>query len=113
MLDRKQAYGLQQGQKLIVGRKNANPEAQIVLGGIGIQKNHAFFTVDSEGNIVLTPTEEAKKDGVKVNGVTINKPTVINHNDRIVFGTSNAFLFKEKNEPDQIDFDYIANEVMD
>ncbi len=36
MLDRKQAYGLAEGEKIIVGRKNANPEAQIVLGGIGI-----------------------------------------------------------------------------
>jgi hypothetical protein len=35
-LDRKQAYGLTGGDKIIVGRKNANPEAQIVLGGIGI-----------------------------------------------------------------------------
>ena len=113
MLDRKQAYGLNEGSKLIVGRKNANPEAHIVLGGIGIQKNHAFFTVDNEGNVVLTPTEEAKKEGVKVNGVTIHGPTVVNHNDRIVFGTSNAFLFKEKDEPDQIDFEYVASEVME
>lgn len=50
---------------------------------------------------------------MKVNGVTISKPTVINHNDRIVFGTSNAFLYKAKDEPDQIDFDYVASEVME
>jgi len=35
----------------------------------------------------------------------------VRHNDRIVFGTSNAFLFKAKDEDDEIDFDYIANEI--
>lgn len=56
-LDRKQAYGLTDGEggKIIVGRKNANPEAHIVLGGIGIQKNHAYFTVDKHGAITLHP----------------------------------------------------------
>ena len=48
-----------------------------------------------------------------MNGVTVHGPTVVNHNDRIVFGTSNAFLFKEKDEPDQIDFEYVASEVME
>ena len=98
---------------MIVGRKNANPEAHIVLGGIGINRNHAFFTVDPSGNVVLTPSGESKKEGVKVNGVLIHGPTVVRHNDRIVFGTSNAFLYKEKDEPDQIDFEYIASEIMD
>ena len=74
MLDRKQAYVFEEGKKLIVGRKNANPEAQIVLGGIGIQKNHAYFTVDSEGNIILNPHEGAM---VKVNGVQIKGPTKV------------------------------------
>ena len=48
---------------------------------------------------------------VKVNGVQIKGPTKITQNDRIVFGTSNAFLFKQNDEPDEIDFYYIANEV--
>lgn len=53
------------------------------------------------------------KDGVKVNGRQISGPVKIKHNDRIVFGTSNAFLFKGEDEPDEIDFEYIAQEVMD
>lgn len=113
MLDWKQAYGLKEGDWMIVGRKGANPEAHIVLGGIGIKKNHAYFQVDKNGDIILCPHDETCKEGIKVNGVIIKGPTKVTHNDRIVFGTSNAFLFKSKDEPDEIDFEFIANEIME
>ena len=51
-----------------------------------------------------------------MNGVHIKGPTKVHHNDRIVFGTSNAFLFKSNDHDetsDGIDFDYVANEIME
>ena len=118
MLDRKQAYDLTEDGKIMVGRKNANPEAQIVLGGIGVQKNHAFFEVDGDGNAVLNPFNSSCKDDIKINGQKIAGPTILNHGDRVVFGTSNAFLYRdpEKNPEDlkeDVDFDFIANEIND
>lgn len=89
-----------------------------MLGGIGIQKNHAFFSIDKNGNILLCPFSEQAKEGIRVNGIQIKGPTKVNNNDRIVFGTSNAFLFKAKGDDDNegsdhIDFDFIANEIME
>jgi len=63
----------------------------------------------------LCPYSEHSKEGIKINGVQIKGPTKISHNDRIVFGTSNAFLYKapDKNDQDEIDFEFIANEIME
>jgi len=44
-----------------VGRKNAQPPNHVVLGGIGIQANHAFFEKTSKG-YMLKPSSPNSLD---------------------------------------------------
>jgi hypothetical protein len=54
-LDRKVFYDLTKSNGTRVGRKNGDPEPQVVLGGIGIQSNHAVFEKTKQGYL-LKPT---------------------------------------------------------
>ena len=89
-------YDLSKQGATHVGRKNGDPEPQVVLGGIGIQSNHAIFEQTSKG-FVLKPTSKASLDQVTVNGkkLTSMDGLVLKANDRIIFGTNSVFLFKD------------------
>jgi hypothetical protein len=43
-------------EKIRVGKKNGNPQPEIILGGLGIKPNHAYF-VNEEGTISLYPED--------------------------------------------------------
>jgi hypothetical protein len=60
-LDRKVYYDLAKADATHVGRKNGDPEPQVVLGGIGIQSNHAVFEKTKKGYIIK-PTSAASLD---------------------------------------------------
>lgn len=86
-----------------VGRKNGDPKPQIILGGIEIKKNHAFFdckehpTIEGEFQYFIKPyTPEALKY-IFVNGKKIKEEGKdLKHNDRIIFGNNTVLLFKYK-----------------
>jgi hypothetical protein len=52
---------------LIVGRKNGDPAPQVVLGGIGIQQNHAIIEKTSKGYVIKPSSPEAL-DHITING---------------------------------------------
>ncbi|CDW79443.1 kinesin motor domain containing protein [Stylonychia lemnae] len=97
LLDRKILYDLTQSDQIHIGRKNGNPAPQVVLGGIGIQANHAFFEVGSDGQYYLKPSSASSVDQISVNGkkLTSMDGIMLTPNDRIVFGTHSVFLFKD------------------
>ena len=90
-----------------VGRKHGNPPPQITLAGIGIKQNHAIF-VEEKGNIVLKQNDKEAKGHILVNGKKIpEEGQIINHKDRIVFGTNSIFLYmKSSNGEDFYDVDW-------
>jgi pSer/pThr/pTyr-binding forkhead associated (FHA) protein len=95
-LDRKVFYDMTKQEATFVGRKNGDPEPQVVLGGIGIQSNHAVFEKTKNGYL-LKPTSAASLDQISVNGkrLTSKDGIVLKPNDRIIFGTNSVFLFKD------------------
>jgi len=60
-LDRKVFYDLTKTENTHVGRKNGDPEPFVILGGIGIQANHAVFEKTKRG-FVLKPTSSQSID---------------------------------------------------
>jgi hypothetical protein len=67
MLDRKVFYSLSLKDKMLVGRKNGEPKPDIVLGGIGIQANHAVFEKRADG-IYIVPKDKKAALNISVNG---------------------------------------------
>ena len=51
-----------------VGRKNGDPKPQIILGGLGIRPNHAYFQQKDDGFIYIKATEEEALENIQING---------------------------------------------
>jgi hypothetical protein len=47
-----------------VGRRNGVPKPQIVLGGVGIRSNHAYFEMRDDGFIYIKASEEEALDQI-------------------------------------------------
>jgi kinesin family member 13 len=111
-LDKIAIYNLTEQEKTYVGRKAGKPEPKVVLGGPGIQNNHAYFEY-KDGDVFLKPNSKESKGQIKVNGKDIGKGVKLNHNDRIVFGAASVFLFRLPGEPEdpKIDFEMAQDEV--
>ncbi|XP_021365706.1 kinesin-like protein KIF28P isoform X2 [Mizuhopecten yessoensis] len=72
-----------------LGNKKASPPADITLSGLSILPAHAVVT-SKNGNISIKPLEKAK---ILVNGQRIIKDTPLHHNDRLLFGANNMYVF--------------------
>lgn len=98
MLDRKIFQDLSQPGEKKVGRKNASTQQDIILGGVGIEADHAKFVTGDDGNVTLVPVSEKAKNNIFINGHPISsmEGQVLKPNDRVFFGTSSAFIFKHK-----------------
>lgn len=95
-LDRKVFYDLTKADSTHVGRRNGDPEPSVVLGGIGIQNNHAVFEKTKNGYF-LTPASPQSLDQIIINGKKLESKDgiLLKPNDRIIFGTNSVFLFKD------------------
>lgn len=91
-------------QDIHVGRSDGNPTPKIIFRGIGIQPNHAYFSINKQGEISLCVNSLESFEQTLVNGARLNicenellpgetfKATVImNHLDRICFGSGALF----------------------
>uniref|UniRef100_A0A8C3VT90 Kinesin-like protein n=1 Tax=Catagonus wagneri TaxID=51154 RepID=A0A8C3VT90_9CETA len=78
----------------------------IILRGLGISDKHASFT-NLDGKVTVTPHGQCR---VIVNGVPITTKTKLQHLDRIILGSSNAYLYvgfpAERGSEDLSRFDY-------
>jgi len=85
---------LQKGE-ILIGRKTAEVQPDIILGAIGIQKNHGKITLKPNGLFELSVVIEAAIS-TYVNGeaLTVQKRRrVLNHCDRISFAGC-IYVFK-------------------
>uniref|UniRef100_A0A8C2VXS7 Kinesin-like protein n=1 Tax=Chinchilla lanigera TaxID=34839 RepID=A0A8C2VXS7_CHILA len=78
----------------------------ITLQGLGISDKHASFT-NLDGKVTVTPYSKCK---VVINGVPITTRTKLQHLDRIILGSSSAYLYigfpLERSSEDLSRFDY-------
>ena len=101
MLDRKIFFDLSKITNCKVGRKvhGAEETAQpnIVLGGVGVQQEHAVFETSGKGT-VLKPLNKEACPHIFVNGCALKdtKGVTLQANDRIIFGTGSCFLFRHQ-----------------
>ncbi len=81
--------------EILIGRKTATPQPDIILGAIGIQKNHGKITLKQNGLFELSVVAEAAISTM-VNGESMSvqkRKRVLNHCDRISFAGC-IYVFK-------------------
>ena len=81
--------------EILIGRKTADPQPDIILGAIGIQKNHGKIKLKPNGLYELQVVSEAAMSTL-INGeaLTVQKRRrVLNHCDRISFAGC-IYVFK-------------------
>ncbi|NXK54081.1 KIF28 protein, partial [Chauna torquata] len=93
-----------------IGQSTSNA---IILRGLGILDKHATFT-NADGKVALAPRDKCK---VIVNGVPITGKTKLQHLDRVILGSNNAYLYvgppAERTEEDlsRYDYDFFQSEL--
>ncbi|XP_062981482.1 kinesin-like protein KIF28 [Elgaria multicarinata webbii] len=108
-LSRVLKYFIQDGSS-DVGQSSSNA---IALRGLGILDKHATFT-NSNGKVSITPREKCK---VIVNGVPIAVKTKLQHLDRIILGSNNAYLYigpptdRTNEDQSRYDYDFVQSEL--
>ena len=78
-----------------IGRKNANPVPNIILNAIGIQIDHARIVKENE-KYFLRPACKEAENYLYVNGNICSGSVELVHLDRICFGVSTFFIFKNQ-----------------
>ncbi|CAL1537456.1 unnamed protein product [Lymnaea stagnalis] len=72
-----------------IGNKNATPSPEILINGLGIQKQHATVT-NKKGTVSLKPLDGAK---IVINGKPVTAETELHHNDRVLLGPNHLYVF--------------------
>ena len=116
-------HDLHQLEKLTVGRKSkdpSQPQPNIILASLQIEYAHACVEkLDDEYVLYLNP---GKKGGVYRNGKEVknDEQVQLKHLDRIIFGTSAVFVFRNltraevdlpKVKEEEIDYEYCQMEL--
>lgn len=92
-LTNKLYYDLSQGP-VKVGTKKGDPKPEIVLGGVGIQPNHAVFSLEEDVFRLMSGCPEAH-GSIFINGNELEQDGhELIHNDRIIIGNTSVFIFK-------------------
>ena len=94
LLSRKIKYSLQGKAAATIGRKNAEPPNDVIVGGVGIEKHHAVIERREDGGKVdfyLNPLDKEEPNSF-INGELIANATRLFHEDRLIFGTASTFL---------------------
>ncbi|XP_077993433.1 kinesin-like protein KIF28 [Glandiceps talaboti] len=73
-----------------VGNNKADPPADIVLSGLSVQKAHATVTTEGDNYFIERAALDAK---LLVNGEPVTAKEKLEHNDRVMFGTSHLYVF--------------------
>jgi hypothetical protein len=82
-----------------IGRHDGDPTPQVILRGVGIQKNHARIHLLDNGNFEIIVDSEDCWEQTFVNGKRLTKRdqeyfVQLFHLDRIFIGVNTLFLFK-------------------
>eukprot|EP00729_Bicosta_minor_P020384 gene20385-35548_t len=70
----------------------------IALAGLSIDKLHAHIIVKEDGRVSINRAVAGASSKIVVNGIPLTKTVDLQHNDRILFGESNLFLFQDPKE---------------
>jgi kinesin family protein 13 len=100
MLTGKVIHSFKDQPVIKVGRKNCVGPNDIKLSAMGILPEHAILEIETEegeegGAVYLSPASEDVKTGLYLNGERVEQKERLYHLDRIIFGTSTIFLFKD------------------
>ncbi|XP_064648285.1 kinesin-like protein KIF28P isoform X2 [Lineus longissimus] len=80
--------------KTRVGTPAADPAANIILKGLSIQKEHAII-INKNGTVTIKPCSGAQ---LMINGQAVKGETLLHHNDRVLFGSSQFYIFHHPKE---------------
>jgi len=103
-----------------LGTKDADPKPDVVLGGLGMQKDHAVITkfrVSNSQTDRLAIKVSSPNARVLVNGKVqeVGSDQELHHNDRLAFGTNVIFKIsvpsESKGDDDKYDFDFAMKEI--
>ena len=101
-----------------LGRKDASPEPKVKLTGLGIQKQHAVIQNDGK-ELTIKPASPGAK--IRVNGQPLSGERTLFHNDRLILGSNNMYLFLNPSKKEElsdstpkdatIDWDFVQKEI--
>lgn len=80
-----------------VGRRTDNPKPQIIFGGVSVQSNHGKFEMLDNGLIQFELISNEAYEQTLINGKRLpndDRKQVLNHLDKIYFGSGAMLLFK-------------------
>ncbi|KAK1339742.1 hypothetical protein QTO34_018298 [Cnephaeus nilssonii] len=83
-------------------RVGADTSQDIQLFGIGIQPEHCEIDIAPDGDVTLTPKENARSC---VNGTLVCNTTQLWHGDRILWGNNHFFRLRKRKGPPEHDLD--------
>lgn len=83
---------------MTIGRSDADPKPAICLSGLSIMKKHAILSLGENDEYELKPAVSGAK--TKVNGQPLTGAQILNHKDRILFGSNHMYLFMNPLKPD-------------
>ena len=86
-------YNLKNIDTFYIGRKNGEPEPNMVLMGMGVQKNHAIIEREND-NYYLSPCVKEAYNFLFLNGEPLKEKAKLENWDRIVIGITTLFIFK-------------------
>lgn len=114
MLSGRVIHILRPGANSIGNRKGK--ESYITMIGPGIQEQHAVMTLERDGKVNIKPVNTDCR--ILVNGSPIQGETTLCHNDRLVFGSTQIWVFQNPTERDktkmkypEITFEYAQEEI--
>ena len=98
----------------VIGRNDKSNPPDLIIGGLGIVKQHCKITYDpSSREITLLPNTDSEHAKLHVNGNLISSSTPLQHEDRILFGNHNYYIFVDPQKPlnEEMDWEYASHEV--
>ena len=81
--------------QVTIGRRNATPTPDIVLGGLGIAASHAVLLADPKSGAVSVQAVGNAKTLVNGQQVAAGSAQALKHHDRVLFGNNHMFIFHD------------------
>jgi hypothetical protein len=101
-----------------IGNKKATPLPEILINGLSVQPEHAILENSNNDTITISPCPGAK---VLINGEPLTGKVTLHHNDRVLIGSSNLYIFHHPKEltkiqkagkkPQAITYDFAQGEI--
>jgi hypothetical protein len=103
-------------------QSDAGPQLSIPLSGVGMDALHASITVGADTRVSIDRAVAGSTSKIMINGVNITSMVDLQHNDRVLIGETNLFLFQDpavisrlgkKAGGSKYDWDYAQNEMVE